>query len=59
MIVIGKSIYGTALRGMVIRATKLNVLRPDGTAEYHRNGIAYICIKRKGRWFVSDEYFYL
>ena len=41
----------------VIRATKLINFEGD-RAEYHHNGVIYLCVRRKGRWYTTFDYLY-
>lgn len=45
--------------GTVIRATRLNRFLSDGTAEFHQGGMAYICRRHRGRWYITADYSYL
>lgn len=45
--------------GTQIRATKLIGFTYDDTAYYECGGVAYLCVKRRGHYFVTNRYYYL
>lgn len=47
--------------GTQIRATKLVGfgVTADNTAYYECGGIAYLCVKRRGHYFVTASYYYM